>query len=167
MGDLPLPPASVMPPFPPLSKELQDLCSSILRTFFERKGLSKKATNWLSGSVQLYFSRLLAYDNWQCHSEAEACGPSTAAAVPGRGVCHDPGLAWPRHLAPPAPLLGLLRAHAGAPVPGVLCVAGLSAARQHCGARSARGPELGAGRRVYSAAGQPDGRSWALLQRRR
>lgn len=38
---------------------------SILRTFFERQGLTKKATNCLNVSVQLHLKRFMAYD--KCH----------------------------------------------------------------------------------------------------
>jgi hypothetical protein len=38
---------------------------TILRTFFEREGLTRKAMNCLNVSVQLYFERFMAYDNCQ------------------------------------------------------------------------------------------------------
>ena len=49
--------------------------------FLERKGLTKKATNWLNGSAQLQITRFMAYDNCHLHSEADAWGPSTTTAV--------------------------------------------------------------------------------------
>jgi hypothetical protein len=38
---------------------------AILRTFFERKGLTRTATNCLNVSAQLHHKRFMAYDN--CH----------------------------------------------------------------------------------------------------
>jgi hypothetical protein len=70
---------------------------AILRTFFERKGVTKKATPCLNMSAQLYSKQGMAYDNCPGHSEADASGESTTTKVSGGAVCHDPGLAGPRH----------------------------------------------------------------------
>jgi hypothetical protein len=40
-------------------------CWSILRTFFERKGITKPATACLNVSAQLPLNRVMAYDT--CH----------------------------------------------------------------------------------------------------
>jgi hypothetical protein len=41
------------------------LVHAILRTFFERTRLAKKAKNWLNVSVQIHVQQLMAYDNCQ------------------------------------------------------------------------------------------------------
>jgi hypothetical protein len=70
---------------------------TILRTFFERKGVTQKATTCLNMSVQLYPKQGMAYDNCHRHFEADASGESTTTKVSGGAVYYDPSLAGPRH----------------------------------------------------------------------
>jgi hypothetical protein len=78
--------------------------------FFERKGLTNEATNWLNVVIEFHFpfNRCMAYDNCQRHPETDARARSTAAEVPGHVVRHDPCAARSRQLPQSEPLLRLL-----------------------------------------------------------
>src|SRR6267142_1873198 len=78
---------------------------SILRTFFERKGLTKKATNCLNVRAQLHLQRFMAYDNCHRHSGADASGPSTPTEVFDCVVCYTSCPARARHRAQSQSLL--------------------------------------------------------------
>jgi hypothetical protein len=71
---------------------------SILRTFFERRGVTKKATTCLTVSTQLhFFMQGMAYDNCHGHSEADAGSESTTTEVSSGAVCDNPGFAGTCH----------------------------------------------------------------------
>src|SRR5918911_3320153 len=86
---------------------------AILRTFFERKGLTNKATHWLNMVVASYFhlNWCMAYDTCQRHPDPHARARSTTAEVPCHVVRHHPCAAWSRHLPQPESLLRLLGTH--------------------------------------------------------
>src|SRR3954463_5613939 len=100
--------------------KLAAIFSAILRTFFEREGLTKKATNCLNMSAQPHCKRFMAYDNCQRYFAADVCGSSTTTEVLGCVIFHDPCPPWARHLSESESLLRVLRAHDCAPVPGAL-----------------------------------------------
>src|SRR5262245_35998389 len=86
------------------------LLTTILRTFFERRGFTDEATNWLNVVIEFHchFNRVTAYDHCQRHPDPDAWAWSTTAEVPGHIVRHDSGAARSRHLPPPKPLWRLL-----------------------------------------------------------
>src|SRR5882672_8960795 len=57
--------------------------NTILRTFFERKGLTNEATTWLNVVIasHSHFNWCMAYDNGQRHPETHARARSTTAEV--------------------------------------------------------------------------------------
>src|SRR5207248_3018819 len=123
-----------------------DCYTAILRTFFERKGLTNETTNWLNVVIESHshFNRGMAYDNGPRHPEADARARSTAAEVPCHVVRHDPRAARPRQLPQLESLLRLLGTHHRAAVPGAVCLARLSSACAKDGTRPALRTGLGA-----------------------
>src|SRR4051812_23702912 len=96
------------------------LFTTLIRAFFERKGLAKKATNCLNMSAQSHCKRFMAYDNCQRYFAAEACGSSTTTEGSGCVICYDPCPSWARHVSESESVLRVLRAHDRAAVPDAL-----------------------------------------------